>query len=527
MAYDILVKDGTIFDGTGKARFQGDIGIEQGVIRDIGAPNLPGADGKKVISALGKYVAPGFIDITSHADKNWSLFLNPMQDILLTQGVTTVLIGNCGTSLAPLASPEAAESLRAWTQGIQTNTNWLTVGEFLAELSRHPLGVNVGTLIGYGTVRRGILRDQARAMNVEETQQAVGLITRGITEGAFGLSTGLAYEFESPSSMAELATALRAVAEAGAIHKAHLRSEGGGLLGAMNEMVQIGRESGVPTVISHVKAVGRKSWPSFQKALDMLSHANQEREQFSFDMSPYARTGSSLHLLLPSWAVGQGIPDIMKRIETADGRKTIIEGLQQQTLHYDRYIVASAGSPNTNGHTIAEIAERTGRSPEETVIELLAANHGRVTIFGKTLSPKNILAGMAHPLAIIASDGMGVSAELGRTGRLVHPRSTGTFPHFLHRFVNEKQVMAWEEGIRKITALPAHAVGLRNRGQIQRKYHADLVVFDPERIRDRGTYQNPYVHSVGIEAVVVNGKLAIAESELTGEAAGAVLKKSS
>ena len=525
MTYDLLIKDGMIIDGTGKPRFLADVGVKAGRIQDIGSPTLPSAGSSKTVPAFGKFVTPGFVDITSHADKNWTLFQNPLQDYLLTQGVTTILVGNCGSSLAPLVSPEAAASLRKW-EATSRNINWATVRELLEELSRHPLGPNVATLVGHGTLRRGILAGESRRMSAEELQQAVEHLERGISEGAYGLSTGLVYSHEQPATAEELTALAKVLARHGAVYKTHLRHEGADLIPAMNEAVEIARESKAKVIVSHFKAIGRKSWPLFPKALAMIERANAHGQPFHFDVSPYQRTGSFLYLLLPSWAREGGFPAMLERIANPANRSAIIEELKRLTLHYDRYIVASSIMTDTNSLTIAEVAERAGSSPEEAILELLAANGGRVTIFGKTLAFSNVVAGLTHPLGIVASDASGVSAELGETGKLVHPRATGAFPHFLHRFVHEAGLMSWEEGLRKITSLPADAAGFAERGRIAKGQYADLVIFDPEKIRDRSTYLNPYVHSIGIEAVVINGKLALENGQLTGTASGQVLKKS-
>lgn len=525
MTFDLLIRDGTVIDGSGKSRSRADLGVSGGRIRDIGNPALPGAEGEETISAFGKFVTPGFIDLTSHADKNWSLFLNPGQDYLLTQGVTTILVGNCGSSLAPLPSAEAVESLRKWDHLPEININWLSVREFLSELGRHPLGVNVATLMGHGTIRRGILKGASRALAAEELEQFASVLEQGMAEGAFGLSAGLVYSHEAAATEEELAILTRVVARSGGTLKMHLRNEGQNLVPAVNEAVQVARRSRAPLVVSHLKAIGRRSWPFFKKAVGILERAAGSGLAVHFDTSPYQRTGSFLYLLLPAWAREGGFRAMLERIASATERARIAEDLQRQTLHYERYIVASSVTPGANGRTIAELAQRTGHTPEEVILELLLANRGKVTIFGKTLSFRNLEAGLTHPLAIVASDGSGVSAELGRSGKLVHPRSTGCFPHFLHKFVKEKGLLSWEEGIRKITALPAEAAGFRERGRIEKGYQADLVVFDPEAIRDRSTYQNPFVHSAGIEAVAVNGQLAVANGQLTGTAAGEVLKK--
>lgn len=525
-SYDILIKEGTIIDGSGKPRFKGDIGINDGKIKNIGTPALDGAEGGKIISAFGKFVTPGFIDITSHADKNWSLFQNPSQDYLLTQGVTTILVGNCGSSLAPLPSREAVDSLKKWSQGGESNINWLTVGELLEELSRHKLGVNVATLMGHGTIRRGLIKNENRSLNHEELEQAVDLINKGMSEGAFGLSTGLIYSHEAAAKEAELSIMAKAAAHHGGIYKTHLRHEGENLIPSVNEAIQIGRESGTHVVISHFKAIGRKSWPSFRKAIDIIERAATNGLKINFDSSPYQRTGSFMYLLLPNWAREGGFDAMLKRIADASTRKNITDDLKRQTLHYERYIVATSATSGANGKTISEIAERTGTSPEESILEMLSANRGRVTVFGRTIAMKNLARGMTHQFGAIASDGNGVSAEISKSGKLVHPRSTGAFPHFLHHYVNEKKVVSYEEGIRKITALPAEIIGFKDRGRIAEKYAADIAVFDPEKFRDHSTYHNPYVHASGIETLLINGKLALENGVIAETRGGQILKKS-
>ena len=526
MAFDILITGGTIIDGTGRPQFKGDVGISGGRIHDVSESSLAGAKAEEIIDATDKFVVPGFIDITSQAEKNWSLFQNPGQDYLLTQGVTSILIGNCGSSLAPFASPEAIESLRKWTHDHEANVNWLSVGEFLSELSRHHLGLNVGTLVGHGTIRRGILKDQVRPMSPEELTEFGAVIERGMQEGAFGLSTGLVYSHEAPATIEELSLLAKVVARAAGIYKTHLRHEGRDLAPAVNEAIQIGRESGVNVIVSHIKAIGRKTWPHFAHVLSMIEHANENGAFFHYDISPYRRTGSFLYLLLPTWARAKGFKVMLDLITAPESRAKIIEDIKKYTLHFDRYIIANSASAGSNGKTLAEISAHTGSSPEEALLNLLAANDGRVVVFGRTLSYRNLEVGIKHPLAIIASDGNGVSEDLGKSGILVHPRSTGTFPHFLHRFVKERALMTWEEGIRKITSAPAELIGFKERGRIAKGFYADLVVFNPETIHDRSTYHNPYVHPIGIDSVLVNGKLAVDGGALTGAAAGEMLKKS-
>ncbi|RJQ37610.1 hypothetical protein C4552_00405 [Candidatus Parcubacteria bacterium] len=525
MRYDILIKDGMIVDGTGKQRFLGDIGIKDGLIHEIGVPSIAGAEAAMIIPAFGKFVVPGFIDITSHADKNWSLFLNPAQDYLLTQGVTSILVGNCGASLAPLIGQESIANLRKWDQTGQANINWAAVGEFLTELGRRPLGVNVATLVGHGTARRGILKDASRALSKEEADEFADVVDRAMTEGAFGLSLGLVYGHERAASTEELVVLARPVAARGGIIKIHLRNEGADLVPAVNEAVQIARGSGAVTIISHIKAIGRTSWPHFEKAIDIIERAATGGVPIHFDVSPYARTGSFLYLLLPAWAREGGFGPMIERIKDTESRAEIVRELDERvTLHAERYIVAGTAT-SKSGQTLAEIARASGVSPAEAILELLVLNRGRVQVFGRTLAVKNMERAVMHADSIIASDGYGVFPELEKIGRLVHPRSTGTFPHFLHRFVRDREALAWEQAIQKITAKPAEAAGFAGRGKLLPRHAADVVVFDPDTFADRSTYKVPFIHPTGIEAVVVNGTLAISEGQLTGLAGGRVVRK--
>lgn len=525
MTYDVLITDGMVIDGTGKQRFLADIGIRDGLIHEIGVPKLAGAAAKVTINAFGKFVAPGFIDITSHADHNWSLFLNPLQDYLLTQGVTSILVGNCGTSLAPLISEESIVSLKKWDQIGGANINWASTKEFLDELSRRPLGVNVGTLVGHGTIRRGITQGATRSLTKEELAELSGALSRSLTEGAFGLSTGLSFGHEGAASTEELVAIARVVAERGGMYKTHLRDEGANLVPAVNEAIHIGREAKVPVVLSHLKAAGRRAWPAFGDVLAMAERAVEAGQTVWFDISPYERTGSFLYVVLPAWAREGGFDAMIRRIQDPLVRPKIIRELKRMTIRPERYIVSCAAMLQ-GGHTLAEIVRNTGGTTEEAILELLVLNHGKVFIFGKVISSNNVADGIRHPQSIIASNGSGISQELERSGKLVHPRSTGAFPHFLHRFVRDGKTLPWEAAIAKVTSAAADAVGFAGRGRIAPRHRADVVVFDPETIQDHSTYQNPFIHSAGVDTVLVNGVVAVADGRATGGAGGQVLRKS-
>lgn len=510
-------------DGAGNPGAVNDVAVDAGKIAHVGA--LSRASAKTEINASGKIVAPGFIDITNHADTHLTLFKYPLQESMAMQGVTTVIGGNCGSSLAPLTSRDAIRGLSKWADLSDVGINWTGMGEFLAEVERMRLGVNFGTLAGFGTLRRGVVSNDAGPRSPEQRATVALLAERAVAEGAFGLSFGLAYGHERSAATDELIDAVRPLARSGGVVKIHLRSEGREVLAAVNEAVQICRETGVTVIISHLKVIGRKSWPLAQKVLDLVAYARLSGAPIWFDVSPYRATGSPLYLLIPEWARRGGLHDLFERLGRQAEKKRIVEALTGRTLHYDRIRVIAAKHTSLVGKTIAEIAARMGLSPEESMLEIIRGNEGRVTIVGRTISAKNTALAVRNPHSLIASDGYGIAQEAEALGELVHPRCFGAFPHFWHRFVNDRKTLKPEEAIVKISGGPARLLGINGRGTIEKGNFADIVIFDPRTIRDRATYQSPYHYPSGMEWVIMNGKIVIQQGQHTGARAGQVLRK--
>ncbi|OGZ96665.1 MAG: hypothetical protein A3I44_01300 [Candidatus Sungbacteria bacterium RIFCSPLOWO2_02_FULL_51_17] len=521
--YDIIIKNGTLIDGAGGTPVIGDIAIKDGVISALGESIE--SPSELTIDARDKFITPGFIDVTSHSDTTWTLFDYPGQESLITQGVTTILGGNCGASIAPLISPHAIRSIEKWTDISRINTNWQGLGEFLSYLSGRPLGINFGTFIGHGTLRRGLIGDAPRALSPEEMRTMGLLIERSMAEGAFGLSTGLSYAHEAFATIDELSFYAKIIRAKNGVYKTHLRSEGGALIGAVNEAIRIGREAECAVHISHLKAIGKKSWKYIKTLTEMLELAHTNGITVHFDVFPYARTGSLLSQLLPSWARVGGFEKIFHRIKDPIMRERIISALGDLTLHYDRIIIASANAKHIVNKSIQQLAESGGLSPEEALLEILLVNNGRVSIFNKTLSVSRMKMLLEHPLAMIASDGSGYSDAHKKNGDLVHPRSFGTFPHFLHTCARDSQKLTWEKAIEKITSLPATTFGIARRGFLRKNYFADIVVFDPQTIKDTATYKKPFQYAIGLSWVIVNGKIALENGIVNSTRAGAVLKK--
>lgn len=524
MAYDIIIKSGMVFDGAGQEPASAaDVGVRGDEIAFIG--DLNGVDAPTVINAYGKYVAPGFIDITNHSDTRLSLFTYPHLESMLMQGVTTIIGGNCGSSLAPLAGHEAIKSISKWADLSAININWATFDEYLAALSALPLGINFGSFAGYGTLRRGVAGDTLRPLQTEEKEGVKQMLRDAIAQGAFGMSTGLSYSHERISPTEELIDICSVLRDNKGIFKVHLRSEGIELLAAVNEVVRIGREADIPVHISHLKAIGKKAWRLMKPSLELIRNARSSGVDITVDISPYHSTGSLLYLLLPPWARHGGFTQLFKRIDDPEERRKITLELKNYTLHYDKIRVLSAPITAIVGKTLAQVAERAGIPPEEALLQTLRANEGRVTVLGRTIAPINVRRALEEEYTVVASDGEGLSETARASGLLTHPRSFGAFPHFWHRYVSDRELILAHKAIAKMTGGPARRLGIHKRGILKKGAYADIVVFDPKLFRDRATIKDPFQYPQGIEAVLVNGALAVEGGKITGERGGKILRK--
>ncbi|MBI3421188.1 MAG: amidohydrolase family protein [Candidatus Sungbacteria bacterium] len=524
MTYDILITSGTILDGTGAKPWIGDIGIQKDRIAAVG--NLQSAGGAVHIDAQGKYVAPGFIDITNHSDTHLTLFKYPGADSLIMQGVTTIIGGNCGASLAPLASHTAIQAIRKWADPSQINVNWNTFDEYLKQLDELHPGVNVGSFVGYGTLRRGIINDEVRLLTPDERDAVRYLLAEAVRQGAFGLSMGLAYGHERVSTTEEIIDIAKILPQISGVLKLHVRSEGSGLLASINEAVHIGRETGASVQISHLKTIGKQSWRSFNSVLGLFASANASGVDINFDVSPYSTTGSLLYLLLPAWARQNGLAALFAYLDDPVNKAKVIEELGSYTIHPDRILIIAAKLKMIVGKTLAQIAREAEISAEEALVETVRANEGMVRILGRTVSHHNMTLAIRDPLSLVASDAEGSSQQELSSGDLVHPRSFGAFPHFWHQFVQEgDNPIAPELAIQKITSGPARKLGISQRGMLKEKNYADIAVFDPRIIRDRATYRDPFHYPVGVEWVIVNGAVAVAQGSYKGVRAGRALRK--
>lgn len=520
----MLIKNGTIIDGRNTERFKADIRIEQDKIKDIG--KLKARNKEPILDAAGQFVVPGFIDILNRSDIHLSLFEKPGLNSLLKQGITTIVGGGCGSSLAPLASQEAIRAIQKWKDISKVNINWENTGELLEEIERHKISLNFATLTGHATIRRGIIGDNFQNLSESEMKKAEYLLEKSIDEGSFGLSTGLSYSHARVAPPDELNRLAKTLKRTGGIYATHLRDEGAELSVSINETISIARSHGIPSHIFHFKALGRENWQEFPRALEMIAHANKQGANISFDIYPYTKTASVLYLILPDWASDGGKKEVLVRLRDKPLREKIAKELDGE-IHIISQIIIASGELDRNfiGKTIGAIAHNQETSVIETFINIILASKDQVIGFIPAIDEKNIRLGIVSPFGFFASDGSGYTISDRRKGALVHPRSFGAFTKVLGRYVKDLGILNWESAIHKMTSQPSESLGLKNRGQIKKGYFADIVIFDPQKVAARATFKDPFQYSRGINHVFVNGGISLKDGKFQKKRWGRVLRK--
>lgn len=519
--YSLLIKNATIIDGSGKAPYVADLAVQGDEIANI-APNIS-TTAEEVIDAEGKIVCPGFVDLQNHSDSYWQLFDNPTLDSMISQGFTTILTGNCGASLAPLLSHEALLSVQKWHNLDAANINWQTFSEYIEELSTHKFGCNVASLVGYSTLRRAIVGDRVRALEKEEMAALKKALSQSLDAGAFGLSNGLSYAHEIIISELELFELAKIVKKANGLFSIHLRSEGGEVTEAVDEAIDIARNTDVNLKISHLKIRNQQNWEKYSEVVGLIEVAYHQNVNVHFDLYPYDTIWQALYSYLPKWAIEGGRTILLKHLSDPVQKNKILMYLNNLGVNFSAMQIAStANKLNFTGKTVGQVAKNLETSSEKAVLELIANGGSEVLVFEKNLKPEHVSALAEHPLSFIGTDGAGFSAA--QKDKLVHPRCFGTATKFIKESLGSGRI-SLEEIIRKLTSGPATKMGLKKRGELKPGNFADLVIFDKASISDRSTYQNPFQYSEGIEFVFVNGKTAVAHGKITGEKHGRILRK--
>ncbi len=543
--FDLLVRGGSVIDGSGSDSRQTDVGVRDGRIVAVG--ELSSARARRVIDASGLIVAPGFIDMHSHADLILLANADTQNRLLsarLRQGVTTVLVGNCGLGLAPVP-PEAERILseiNAWMTPLGVHAGALSVAQYLDRLDEAGIALNVGTLVPHGPVRISAMGLSAGKPTDEQLQTMADQISRGLDAGAFGLSTGLIYPPGMYSATDELVALARPVARRDRLFTSHVRGSSETLLEATAELVAIARESGARVHHSHLEAVGETFWPDVARVLELEDAARAEGLRVSHDVFPYTRAATMMSAIFPPWSLEGGIRLLLERLQDPVQRRRIRRELEERVpewppwqpggwphnlvgaVGWDGIRVASVGPDGPSawiGRSLAEIAAERGDDPFDVVADLMISQQGQVgqlvdEISGRVEKVDTLLAIMEHPSAAIVSD----AEDYGRG--FAHPAHAGAFARVL-RLARER---SWPlaDVVRRMTAFPASLIGLDDRGGIREGAAADLVLFDAGAVTDAADWSDPRRSAVGIAWVVLNGKVVVERGRYLEGMHGQVLR---
>lgn len=495
--YDVVIVGGTIIDGTGSKGYQADIGIRKEIIITIG--QLQASEGQKVIEAQGKYVVPGFIDIHTHSDNIVDISRKEALNYL-TQGVTTMVTGNCGSGTYKAA-------------------------EFYRKLQEQGIGTNIVHLVGHGTVRRAIMKNANREPTEEEMQRMRSLVEQAMQEGAAGLSTGLFYAPGSYAKTEEIIELGKVVKKYGGFYASHIRDESDytiGLKASISEAIEIGEKSGIPIQLSHIKALGKSVWGQAEEVCQIIEAAQKRGLTVYADQYPYNASSTALSAaVVPRRIQADGrMRDRLKDAELLPKiKKEIEENIERRGGAETLVISSFPKKPEWEGKSLKDISAIMNKSEVDTAIELVLMGGPGVVSFN--MSDPDVEYFMGKPYVMTGSDGSAVLFGLAKP----HPRNYGAFPRKIRYYVLDKNVLSMEQAVRSATGLPAEMLGFKDRGLLKESYVADIAVFDPIRIQDKATFDNPHQYSEGIEYVLVNGKIVIKQGEFTGTLAGKPLKK--
>jgi len=500
--YDWLFRNARVVDGTGNPWFHADVAVVDGRIAAVGL--LQNAGAERIVDASGLTLAPGFIDVHTHIEG--TIMEVRFGGNFVFDGVTTVVTGNCGSSKTDLA-------------------------EWFSGLEEAGIGLNIASLIGHNSLRAEVMGSADRHATAEELARMRDLVEQGMRDGAVGLSTGLIYIPGVYANTEEVAALAQTASEYGGVYATHIRSEEASVFEAIEEAIEIGREADIPVEISHFKVNGRRLWGQSAKAIAMVERARAEGIDVVVDQYPYDRSSTSLNITFPSWALEGGKEKVKERLQDAGSRQRIAVDMkkileEQGQSDYSHAMVAGFGpDPSLEGKTISEINQLRGREKTldneiMTVMEII--NQGGAQMVYQGMSMEDVERILSYPNTAVASDGGTRVFGKGKP----HPRSYGTNARVLGRFVRERQLLTLEDAVRRMTSLPARTFGFRDRGQIREGMAADLVLFDPDEVEDKATFENPHQYSAGFDLVLVNGEAVIEDGKLTNRAAGQVLRGS-
>ena len=524
--YDVIIRGGQVIDGTGAAPVVADIAIAGDRIVQIGP--VQGSSGN-TIDATGKIVCPGFIDIHSHTDL--SLLVDPRAESKIRQGVTTEVAGQDGSSLAPLTNGRLRSLQEGYGRRYGVDIGWTDFTGLFNTLEQQGIGLNFISLAGQGTIRGYVVGYENVPASARQVDAMKDLVDQAMSEGAWGLSSGLEYTPGSFADEDEIAELGRVAAGYSGFYATHMRNEDDFLVEAVSEAISTARKAGIALQIAHFKASGRRNRDKVAVCFDMIEQAIGEGMDITLDRYPYIAYATTLQNLFPTRFRAGGAEAFVSRLQSPD----VLPAMKRAAVDkvdmlgdWSAVMITSVGRAENQdyvGRRVSEIVARSGQDPFEFVRELLIAENGSVGMVGFGMSEEEITSVLTHPLVMVASDGgaAAVSGPLSETSP--HPRYYGTFPRVLGKYCREEGLFDLPTAVHKMTGQPAQRLGLADRGRIDVGLVADLVVFDPDTVIDRADFMNPHQYAQGIESVLVNGAVVIDGGEHTGALPGKVLRK--
>jgi N-acyl-D-aspartate/D-glutamate deacylase len=528
--YDLVIRNGHIIDGTGSPWYAGDIGISDGRIAAIG--NLSHAQAKQEIDAAGRVVAPGFIDMLGQSEL--TMLVNPHVPSKIFQGITTEITGE-GDSVAPQTDATLAD-FHAEFEHYGITPDWRTFTQYFERLQKQGMGINLGTFVGATQIRRIVIGDGDRKATPEELERMKGIVAEAMREGARGVSTALEYPPAPYASTEELIALASVSKQYGGMYATHMRNEGDGEMAALEETARIAREAHSPVEIWHLKTAGKPNWGKMPQVVAFIDKMRSEGLDIEADTYAYTAWNNGLAAFIPPWAADGGTAKMIGRLKDPATRVRIRKDMETRSTAWDNewqeiagpegILISSVKNPELEtlqGKTIAEVAKLWNEDAINTIFDLLIKDDGfkSVSVFG--MSEPDVELALKQPWVSVDNDypGMSPTGLLGKEH--AHPRAYGTFPRIIRKFVEQEHLLTLPEAIRKFSALPAQRMGLTDRGVLKKEMWADVLVFDPAKVRDLATYENPNQLSVGMDYVLVNGVPVIADGKMTNALPGKVL----
>lgn len=521
--YDVIIKNGMVYDGTSNPGRMTDVGIKNDTIAAVG--DLGSATASKVIDAEGMAVAPGFINMLSWG--NYSLLNDGRSMSDIKQGVTLEIFGE-GWSMGPLTAQMQKER----------NVEWSTLGGFLEHLTEKGVSTNVASFVGATTIRINVIGREDRAPTDRELDQMQQLVREAMEQGALGVGSSLIYAPAWFASTQELIALSKAAAEYNGTYISHIRSEGDNLLQATNEFFEIATKANIDAQIYHLKAAGRQNWDKLDKVLAKIDSLRSTGHNVAANMYTYTAASTGLDATIPPWVQEGSYKDFIKRLKNPEIRQKVEASMRSDTTEWENFYQLAGSADNIlllefnkdslkhlTGKTLAEISSGRGNDPVETILDLIIENESDIGSVFFVMSKENVRKKIRQPYMTFGSDARSVAAEAEVLESSTHPRTYGTFARLLGKYVREQKVIPLNEAIHRLTGLSATNLKIDDkRGYLKKGYYADVVVFDPQRIQDKATYENPHQYAVGVEHVFVNGQQVLKNGKHTGAMPGRVVR---